>query len=199
MNFLKKRRRNQDKKEDEEEEQRMLIRANNNKPRSLPFGLVTAVAAAAICGGYLMFLGILAPQQLAEATTAATNVVCNGCVGSSDIGNGQVRSIDIGDGTVRSVDIANPLFMKRVTLNDGAPGWNPGGGATSFSISDGAVNDDDSIIIVNTNSQGDPVCAVDDVTPTNPDTFFVNCNVAPANGAELHYAIIQIQSTDIIS
>jgi hypothetical protein len=99
---------------------------------------------------------------------------------TTDIGNGQGRSVDIGDGTVRPADIANPAFMKRITLNDGAPGWNPDGADTSFNIPDAAANGDNSIIIVNTNSQGDPVCSADNVTLA--DEFIVNCNVAPING-----------------
>jgi hypothetical protein len=63
-------------------------------------GLTTAV-----CGGYILFLAIAAPQQLAEATTAATNVVCNGCVGSRDIGDNSIQSVDIANGQVGSVDI----------------------------------------------------------------------------------------------
>jgi hypothetical protein len=63
-------------------------------------GLTTAV-----CGGYILFLAIVAPQQLAEATTAATNVVCNGCVGSSDIGDNSIRSVDIQNGQVLTADI----------------------------------------------------------------------------------------------
>jgi hypothetical protein len=156
------------------------------------------IGLAAICGGYILFLAITAPQQLAEATTAASNVVCNGCVGTTDIGNGQVRSVDIGDGTVRAVDIANPLFMKRITLNDGAPGWNPDGATTTFDINDDAVNNgDNAIIIVGTEDPGSAVCSVDNIG-LGFDLFRVNCNVAPLNGAELHYAIIQIQLTDTI-
>jgi hypothetical protein len=156
------------------------------------------IGLTAVCGGYLMFLGILSPQQLAEASTTASDVACNGCVGSIDIGNGQVRSIDIGDGTVRSADIANPLFMKRITLNDGAPGWNPDGATTTFDINDDAVNNgDNAIIIVGTDDPGDAVCSVDNIG-LGIDIFRVNCNVAPLNGAELHYAIIQIQLTDTI-
>jgi hypothetical protein len=67
--------------------------------------LIIIVGLAAACGGYILFLAILAPQQLAEATAAASDVVCSGCVGSGDIGNGQVRSADIGDGSITTVDI----------------------------------------------------------------------------------------------
>jgi hypothetical protein len=63
------------------------------------------IGLTAVCGGYILFLAVAAPQQLAEATTAATNVVCNGCVGSSDIGDGSIQSVDIANGQVGSVDI----------------------------------------------------------------------------------------------
>jgi hypothetical protein len=63
------------------------------------------IGLAAVCGGYILFLAIAAPQQLAEATTAATNVVCNGCVGSSDIADNSIQSVDIRNGQVGSADI----------------------------------------------------------------------------------------------
>jgi hypothetical protein len=51
-------------------------------------------------------LAILAPQQLAEATAAATDLVCSGCVGTSDIANNAVGSAKIGSGQVGNTDIA---------------------------------------------------------------------------------------------
>jgi hypothetical protein len=64
------------------------------------------IGLTAICGGYLLFLAIAAPQQLAEATTAAaSNVVCSGCVGSSDIADNSILSADIGNGRIFSEDI----------------------------------------------------------------------------------------------
>jgi hypothetical protein len=123
--------------------------------------------------------------------------IANGQVTTEDIGTGQVRTGDILDGTIRAVDVANPAFMKRITLQDGAPGWNPNGAATVFGIPDNDANDDNSIIIVNTDSANSPICGVDYADP-DPDKFGVRCDLAPANGAELHYAIIQIQNTAII-
>jgi hypothetical protein len=78
--------------------------------------ILIGLTITAVCGGYLLFLAILAPQQLAEATTtAASNVVCSGCVGttdiadnsilSADIANGRIFSEDIRDGQVGSIDI----------------------------------------------------------------------------------------------
>jgi hypothetical protein len=79
------------------------------------------VGLTAICGGYILFLAIAAPEQLAEATTAATDVVCSGCVGSTDIGTGQVRSVDIGDGQVASQDIGTGQ-VRSVDIGDGQVG-----------------------------------------------------------------------------
>jgi hypothetical protein len=83
------------------------------------------IALTAVCGGYILLLAVLAPQQLAEATTAATNLVCNGCVGSSDIADETIQSrdisntagvasVDIRDGQVGSVDIRD----RTITRND---------------------------------------------------------------------------------
>ena len=47
-----------------------------------------------------------APQQLAEATAAATDLVCSGCVGTTDIANNAVTSGKIGSGQVGNGDIA---------------------------------------------------------------------------------------------
>jgi hypothetical protein len=64
------------------------------------------IGLTAVCGGYLLFLAIAAPQQLAEATTtAASNVVCSGCVGSSDIADNSILSADISNGRIFSEDI----------------------------------------------------------------------------------------------
>ena len=88
-----------------------------SKRTSIFIGLTTA-AAAAVCGGYILFLAVLAPQQLAEATTAATNLVCNGCVGSGDIADGSIQSRDIRDGQVGSVDIGQGQVARGDIQND---------------------------------------------------------------------------------
>jgi hypothetical protein len=68
--------------------------------------LILIGLTAAVCGGYILFLAIAAPQQLAEATTAAaSNVVCSGCVGSSDIADNSILSVDIANGRIFSEDI----------------------------------------------------------------------------------------------
>ena len=64
------------------------------------------VAAATAFGGYVLFLIVLAPEQLAEATTAATDLVCNGCVGTTDIADSAVTSSKIGSSQVSTSDIA---------------------------------------------------------------------------------------------
>ena len=75
------------------------------KPSLLVFGLV--VVASVLFGGYVLFLAILAPQQLAEATTAATDLICDKCVGTSDIADSAVTSAKIGSGQVKNSDMGN--------------------------------------------------------------------------------------------
>jgi hypothetical protein len=75
------------------------------KPTRIVFGLVAAVAVVSV--GYIMTLAILAPQQLAEATAAASDLVCSGCVGTSDIADSAVTSSKIGSGQVANSDIAS--------------------------------------------------------------------------------------------
>jgi len=53
-----------------------------------------------------MTLTTSAPQQLAEATVAASDVVCSGCVGTSDIADGAVTSAKIGSGQVANSELA---------------------------------------------------------------------------------------------
>src|SRR5215212_1000866 len=75
--------------------------------KSTPTVVIFALAAAVILSiGYIMALAILAPQQLAEATTAATDLVCSGCVGTTDIANSAVTSAKIGSSQVANSDLA---------------------------------------------------------------------------------------------
>jgi hypothetical protein len=53
-----------------------MLRAN--KPTRVVFVLVAAAVVVSV--GYIMFLAILAPEQLAEATTAATDLICDGAI-----------------------------------------------------------------------------------------------------------------------
>src|ERR671918_1113073 len=80
-----------------------MLRRGKTRPGPVVFVLVAAVV---ISVGYIMALAILAPQQLAEATAAATDLVCSGCVGTSDIADNAVTSSKIGSGQVGNTDIA---------------------------------------------------------------------------------------------
>jgi hypothetical protein len=80
-----------------------ILTRTTAKPELVVFALISAVV---ISVGYVLFLAILAPEQLAEATAAATDLVCSGCVGTSDIADSAVTSSKIGSGQVTSGDIA---------------------------------------------------------------------------------------------
>jgi hypothetical protein len=96
---------------------------------------LTFIGLTAVCSGYILFLAILAPQQLAEATTAATNVVCNGCVSTTDIADGTIQSRDIRDGQVTTSDIGTGQ-VRNVDIGPGQ--------VTSDKISDiNGVNSED--------------------------------------------------------
>jgi hypothetical protein len=75
------------------------------KPTLVLLALVAAVAVISV--GYIMALAILAPQQLAEATTVATDLICDKCVGTSDIADSAVTSAKIGSGQVKNSDMGN--------------------------------------------------------------------------------------------
>jgi hypothetical protein len=81
-----------------------MLKVTTNPPRII-FALVVVVAVISV--SYITALAVLAPQQLSEATTAATDLVCNGCVGTSDIANSAVSSAKIGAGQVTGSDIGN--------------------------------------------------------------------------------------------
>jgi hypothetical protein len=68
---------------------------------------IFAIVAAAVSVGYIMTLAILAPEQLAEATAAASDLVCSGCVGTTDIADSAVTSAKIGSSQVGNSDIAS--------------------------------------------------------------------------------------------
>jgi hypothetical protein len=78
--------------------------ALTDKPRKTIFVLVSVVAAISV--GYILALAILAPQQLAEATAAASDLICSGCVGTSDIADSAVTTGKIGTSQVTNTDIA---------------------------------------------------------------------------------------------
>jgi hypothetical protein len=94
MTFLKERRRRGE---------MLRRRITTTKPSPVVLALVAAVVSV---GGYVLFLAILAPEQVAEATAAASDLVCSGCVGTSDIADSAVTSSKIGSGQVSTSDIA---------------------------------------------------------------------------------------------
>lgn len=67
---------------------REMLRTTTTIPTRIVFVLVAA-AVANISVGYVLALAILAPEQLAEATAAATDLICDKCVGTSDIADRQ--------------------------------------------------------------------------------------------------------------
>src|SRR6266511_2747690 len=83
------------------------------KPSPIVFGLIAAVVVSV---GFITALAILAPQQLAEAAVTATDVICDGCVGTTDIANSAVTSAKIGSGQVKNSDIgANAVTSAKIT------------------------------------------------------------------------------------
>ncbi|HEU4822919.1 MAG TPA: hypothetical protein VFS97_05795 [Nitrososphaeraceae archaeon] len=62
--------------------------------RTIVFAIVAGVAAI-VSFGYIMALAILAPEQLAEATRAATDLICDGCVGITDLANNTEQLINM--------------------------------------------------------------------------------------------------------
>lgn len=77
-------------------------KTTTNRRRVVFFAVVAALVVSV---GYITALAVLAPEQLAEATTAATDLVCSGCVGTTDIANNAVTSGKIGNGQVHNADI----------------------------------------------------------------------------------------------
>jgi len=66
-------------------------------------------------------------------------------------------------------------------------GWNPGGPSKTFIISDSSINPKTSLVLINTVQSNFVICSVDYLAT---GFFEVNCNVSPANNAELHYLVI---------
>ncbi len=104
---------------------------STTKPILVVFTLVV-VAVAVVFVGYVLVLAVLAPEQLAEATILATDLICNGCVGTSDIADNAVTSAKIGAGQVGNSDIANnAVTTSKISDTNGV---------TSVDIVDDAVN-----------------------------------------------------------
>jgi hypothetical protein len=102
------------------------------KPTRIAFGLV--VAAAVVSVGYIITLAVLAPEQLAEAQAAATDLVCDKCVGTTDIADNAVTSGKIASGQVKSGDIATSAVSSAKILDSGV---------TNFDIANGQVWSED--------------------------------------------------------
>jgi hypothetical protein len=96
-----------------------------------PTVVIFALAAALVVSvGYIITLAILAPQQLAEATTAAIDLICDQCVGTSDIADGAVTSAKIGSGQIRNSDMGSSA----VTSNKIADGTVTGADIASNTV-----------------------------------------------------------------
>jgi hypothetical protein len=89
-----------------------------NKPTSVV--VVFSIVGAVVSVGYIMALAILAPQELAEAQAAATDLVCSGCVGTSDIADSAVTSANIGSDQVRNSDLGiSAVTSNKISNTDG--------------------------------------------------------------------------------
>jgi hypothetical protein len=146
-----------------------------NKPSRIVFVLVTA--AAVLFGGYVITLAVLAPEQLAEATAAATDLVCSGCVGTSDIAGNAITSAkiatdavttaDIGSGQVTSPDIAGNAITSAKIATDAVTSSKIAAGqvansdlassaVTTGKIADGTITSADIGNVISI-VQGDPI------------------------------------------
>jgi hypothetical protein len=93
-------------------------KTTTTKPSRVVFVLVAAVAVVSV--GYVMALAILAPEQLAEAAVTATDVICDGCVGTTDIADGAVTTTDIANGQVKNADIGtNAVTTGKISDTNG--------------------------------------------------------------------------------
>lgn len=69
--------------------------------------VIGLIAAVVVSVGFVTSLAILAPQRLAEAAITATDVICDGCIGTTDLANNAVTSAKIGNGQVHNSDIGS--------------------------------------------------------------------------------------------
>src|SRR5919109_121099 len=75
------------------------------RTKSTRIVFVLVAAAAVLSVGYITALAVLAPEQLAEATAAASDVICDKCVGTTDIADSAVTGAKIGSGQVKNSDL----------------------------------------------------------------------------------------------
>lgn len=108
-------------------------------------------------------------------------------IGTGQIADGAVTSEKIAANTITKFDISTS-FVEQHNRIDGAPGWNPDGVTTVFEISEPAVDQFESVVIVNVDSQvsADPVCSASG----SGGEIEIICTSAPADGSFLKYAII---------
>lgn len=87
-----------------------------------------------------------------------------------------------------------PFDVFSVHLYDGSYGWEPDGNATTFVIDEPEVHPDFSTVIVNTIQGNFVICAVDYLWN---EAFEVNCNLPPADGAQLKYTVINMDPIEV--
>ena len=117
------------------------------------------------------------------------DLLCNGCIDSSDIA----------DGTI-TVDKMSSSFMKFVRLADdttgNTAGWNPDGSTKLFEITESSIVHTGSKASVVAISLHDvdfsissiPTCSVTNISNGGP--FKIGCNNAPTDGAILSYVVL---------
>jgi hypothetical protein len=108
-------------------ERRSEMLRTTTKPGVVFLALAAAVVSV---GGCVLALAILAPEQLAEATVTASDVVCSGCVGTTDIADSAVTSAKIGSGQVKTTDLGASAVTSS-KISDGT--------ITSTDLASGAV------------------------------------------------------------
>ena len=119
------------------------------RTKTTRIAIFAIVATAVVSVGYIMTLAILAPEQLAEATAAASDLVCSGCVGTSDIadsavtgskiGSGQVANSDLGSSAVTGSKISDTAGVQSVDIVNGQ--------VTTEDIASGAIAINHHVII----------------------------------------------------
>ena len=183
----------------------VAIQTNNASPIDSGTGSFTLtqitnsmIAASAVSNSKLATNSVSSSKitdgQVALVDLAANSVdsskIVDGSVALVDLAANSVDSGKIVDGTIMGADI-NTAFMIRKTITDSvagnAVGWNPDGTQTYFSISESAVDPSTSIPITSFTNNNIIQC---DAQFMIPGLFIIQCNVAPQDGSNLHYIII---------
>ena len=138
-------------------------------------------------------------DQIADSAVTSGKIA-DGNVGTTDLANLAVSSGKLANNAVTTFKVSTG-FMKHVTLADDAVGngrgWNPNGATTAFNIDDPDIdNANFDFVILELNDVGaattNAICGVTDIS-INGD-FDMDCNIAPANGIELHYILATVQA-----